>query len=102
MLVGSSIGVQFGPLVTHYVQGIFMRVVLGIATLIAALGAVLKLINILLGKPIIWLDIASITVTFTGLSLAVLMISFLFVMAKRYRNGQSIPVWTKSLVATTD
>ena len=102
MLVGSSIGVQFGALVTHYVRGICMRFVLGIATLIAAIGAVLKLTNILLWKTTAWLDIASITVTFTGLGLAVLMISLLFVMAKRYRNDQSIPAWTKSLIAQAD
>ena len=102
MLVGSSIGVQFGALVTHYVRGICMRFVLGTSTLVAAIGAVFKLINILLGKTTVWLDIASISVTFTGLGLAVLMISLLFVMATRYRNGQPIPAWTISLVAQTD
>ena len=55
-------------------------------------------------KPMgaVWLDIASITVTFTGLGLAVLMILFLFVIATRYRQGQPIPAWAESLVATND
>ena len=58
MIVGSSIGVQFGVLVTRYVRGICMRFVLAIATLIAAIGAVLKFTSILLGKTTVWLDIA--------------------------------------------
>jgi uncharacterized membrane protein YfcA len=102
MLVGSSIGVQFGALVTHYVRGVCMRFVLGIATLIAALGAIFKLIDILLGKITVWLEISSIVITFTGLGLAVFMIIFLFIMATRYRNGKSTPVWVKALMAVKD
>lgn len=102
MLVGSGIGVQLGATVTRYVRGMCMIFVLSTSILIAAIGAILKLSNILMGKTIGMLEMGSEAVIFTGLGLAVLMILLLFFMATRYRHGQSIPAWAKSLMRTTD
>jgi len=99
MIVPSSIGVQFGTLVTRYVRGVSVRLILGISILIAAIGAILKLLSILMGKAATWLEIGSVAVTFSGVGLAVIMIVVLFIMAIRYRHGQPIPIWLKSLVA---
>ena len=99
MLIASSIGIQFGVLVTRYVRGVSVRFILAISILIAALGAILKLLNTLLEKSAAGLEIGSLVITFSGMGLAVLMILTLFIMAIRYRRGHPIPVWIKSLVA---
>lgn len=102
MIVASSIGVQFGALVTRYVRGVSVRLVLGISILIAAIGAILKLLSVLLEKAPAWLEIGSLAVTFGGMGLAVIMILVLFITAIRYRHGQHIPAWLESLVAKED
>lgn len=99
MVVASSIGVQFGVLVTRYVRGVSARFVLGISTLIAALGAILKLLSIVLEKATTQLEMGSLAVTFSGIGLAVIIIFTLFIMAIRWRHGQYIPTWVKALVA---
>ncbi len=99
MVVASSIGVQFGALVTRYVRGVSVRFVLAISILIAAIGAILKLLSVLLEKAATWFQIGSLTVTFSGMGLAVIMILVLFIMAIRQRRGQHVPVWMESLVA---
>ena len=99
MLIASSIGIQFGVLVTRYVRGVSVRFILAISILIAALGAILKLLNTLLDKSAAGLEIGSLVVTFSGMGLAVLMILTLFIMAIRYRRGHPVPVWIKSLVS---
>ena len=101
MLVASSIGVQFGALVTRYVRGVSVRILLGVAILLFAVGTVLKLLGILLGKGAIWLETGSLVVTFGSIGLTVIMILALFVMALRYRSGQHIPTWAESLVSKT-
>ena len=98
MVVASSIGVQFGALVTRYVRGVSVRFVLAISILIAAIGAILKLLDFLLGEASTWSGMGSLAVTFGGMGLAVIMISALFIMAIRYRHGHYIPIWVKSLV----
>lgn len=98
MVVASSIGVQFGVLVTRYVRGVSARFVLGISILIAAVGAILKLLSIVLDKATTQLEMGSLVVTFSGMGLAVIMIFALFIMAIRWRHGQYIPNWVKSLV----
>jgi len=102
MLIASSLGVQFGALVTRYVRGLSARFVLGISILITAMGAILKLLNILLEKGTDLLEIGSLVVTFSGMGLAVMMILVLFIVAIRYRRGQYIPTWAESLVARRD
>jgi len=99
MLAASSIGVQYGVLVTRYVRGVSVRFILGISILITAMGAILKLSGTLLGKSATGLEIGSLVVTFSGMGLSVVMISILFIMAIRYRRGYHVPVWVKSLVA---
>jgi len=102
MLVASSIGVQFGALVTRYVRGISVRFVLGISILIAALGALLKLLNVIGDKPNAFLETGSTAVIFTGMGLAVLIIITLFTMAQRYRSGKSIPAWLEAFMSPED
>lgn len=99
MMVVSSIGVQFGALVTRYVRGVSVRFVLGISILMAAIGAILKLLSILLKEADTWLEIGSLAVTFSGIGLAVAIIVALFIAATRYHHDQHIPIWVKSLVA---
>ena len=100
MIIASSIGVQFGVIVTRYVRGVSVRLILGISILISAIGAILKLLSILLEKGATWLQMGSLAVTLSGMGLAVIMILVLFIMALRYHHGQYIPIWVKSLVAT--
>ena len=52
MVVASSIGVQFGVLVTRYVRGVAVRVILGISILLFAVGTILKLLDVLLEKGV--------------------------------------------------
>jgi len=102
MLLGSSIGTQFGALITQYVRGIAMRYVLVSSIILCVVGSILKLINILLPVSISWLQEAAVGITFGGMGLVIVMIGALFVMAIRYRRGQHIPAWVVSLVAKGD
>jgi len=102
MIIVSSIGIQFGALVTRYVRGLSVRFVLSITVLISAIGAILKLLSILLEKATTGLEIGSLAVTFSGMGLAVIIILALFIMATRYHHGQPIPTWLESLVARKD
>ena len=99
MLVASCIGVQFGAVVTRYVRGISVRYILGIAILLAAAGAVLKLLSVLLEGGAVWAEVGSLAVTFGGLGLTVMMILALFIIALRYRRGLRIPTWAESLIS---
>lgn len=102
MLIASCIGVQFGVSVTRYVRGLLVRFILGISITICAIGAVLKLANILLGGEAGGLETSSVAVTFGGMGLILLTIIALFAMALRYQKGQHIPGWVESLVAKED
>lgn len=102
MLVASCLGVQFGALVTRFVRGVSIRFVLGLSMLIAAMGAILKLLSILLEKAATWYGTGSLVVTFSGMGLAMIVILALFVVALRYQRGEHIPAWMESLVAKED
>ena len=102
MLIASSIGIQFGVLVTRYVRGVSVRLILGISILLFAVGSILKLLSILLEEATAQLGIVSLAVTIGSIGLTVAMILTLFIMAIRYRRGQYIPIWIKSLVARED
>jgi len=102
MLISSSIGTQFGALITQYVRGIAMRYVLIVSTLLCVLGSILKLINLLLPVPLPWLQKCAVGITFGGIALVVIIVIALFIMAIRYRRGQHIPAWVVSLVAKGD
>jgi len=99
MILGSSIGIQFGVLVTRYVREISMRYVFASSILVAVLGSILKLINILSESAITWLQTGVVAVTFGGLGLIMIMIASLFITAIRYRSGRHIPTWVESLVS---
>lgn len=98
MLIASSIGLQFGVLVTRYVRGVSMRFILGITILIVAIGALLKLLSILVNRYATLLQTGSLTVTFGGVGLAAMMIFLLFLMAIRHRRGQYVPLFIKALL----
>ena len=102
LLVSSCIGVQFGALTTRYVRGVSMRYVLAVSILICVLGAILKLLDILIELPGAWLRIGSVAVTFGGMGIVVAIIVGLFIIAIRYRSGKHIPIWVESLVAKED
>ena len=102
MVIASSIGVQFGVMVTRYVRGVSVRIILAISILLAAVGTILKLLSITLERATGALEAGSLGVTFIGMGLAVVMIEVLFIMAIRYHRGQRIPAWVRSLVAKED
>jgi len=102
LLIGSSLGMQLGALATRYVRGISMRYVFASSVLVAVIGSVLKLIDILSESAITWLQTGVVAVTFGGLGLIMVMIAGLFITAIRYRSGRYIPSWAESLVAKGD
>ena len=99
MLLGSSIGTQFGALITQYVRGISMRFILVMSIMCCALGSLLKLVILLFPTCAPWLQDLAVAITFGGMALVVATILGLFFMAIRYRKGQTIPAWVKPLVA---
>jgi len=102
MLLASCIGVQFGVLATRYARGLSVRLILGISILLFAIGAILKLVEILLEKASTWLETASVAVTFGSLGLTVIMVLALFITGLRYQSGQSIPTYLESFVVKGD
>jgi len=102
MVVAASIGVQFGVMVTRYVRGVSVRIILGLSILLLAVGTILKLLNVLMGEAITWPEIGSLAVTFGSMGLTVIMILVLFIMALRYRGGKNVPGWVESFVAKED
>ena len=101
MVVAASLGVQFGVLVTRYVRGVSVRILLGTVILLFAVGTILKLLDVLLGEAVAWPGVGSLVVTFGSLGLTVVMILVLFTMALRYHRGRHIPKWAESLVSIT-
>ena len=99
MVIASSIGVQYGVMVTRYVRGVSVRMILGISILLFAAGTVLKLFNVLLGEAFNWLGTWSIGVTLGSIWLIVMMILVLYIIALRYHRGRQIPAWAESLVS---
>ena len=102
MLVASCIGVQFGVWTTRYVRGLSVRSVLGILIIICAVGAILKLADVLLGEPAAWLEVSSVAVTFGGMGIVLILICALFMIGFRYSHGRHIPTWSKPFVARED
>ncbi len=99
MLLGSSIGTQFGALITQYVRGISMRYVLIISILLCVVGSILKVADLVLAVPPPWLQKCAVVVIFGGIGLVVAIIIALFVLAIRYRHGLTVPAWVKALVS---
>ena len=102
MMITSSIGVQYGAMVTRYVRGLSVRYVLGISVILCAVGAALKLFSGIYepGKTVF--ENVSLGITFGGIYLAVLMVLVLFIMGIRHRRGRKIPGWGMSFVASED
>jgi len=99
MVLASSVGVQYGVIVTRYVRGVSVRIILGFSIISFAVGTILKLLSLLLEKATAGLEIGSLVVIFGGIWLTVMMILVLFTVALRYRSGRYIPTWLESLVA---
>jgi len=99
LLLGSFIGTQFGVHVTRYVRAISMRYVFASSVLVAAIGSILKLTDIVSKSSIPWLQPVVIAITFVGLGLVLSMIVSLFIMSLMYRNGKRIPKRIESLVS---
>jgi uncharacterized membrane protein YfcA len=99
LLLASSVGVQIGASATRYVRGVSMRYVLGVCTLLAALGASLKLAGVLSNGDSAWSETGSQIVAFGGIGLAVVMVLSLFLLGIRYRRGRRVPSWTESLLS---
>lgn len=102
MVIASSIGVQYGVVVTRYVRGVSVRMVLGIAILLFALGTLLKLLGVFLGETNAWLDTASMGIVLGSMWLTLMIILALFILGLRYRQGRRIPQWAASLVSTEE
>ncbi len=100
MLVASSIGLQFGVLVTKYVRGVSVRFILGITILMVATGALLKLLSILVEEYAVPLQTSSLAFTFGSAGLSVMMIMTLHIMALRHRRGQRVPSFVMALLKT--
>lgn len=102
LLLGSSVGVQFGILVTRYARGIAMKYILAASMLVAVLGSILKLIDILSEGAIGWLQNGVFAITFGGMGLIVAMIVGLFIAGIRYKSGKQIPKRAESLMVSKD
>jgi uncharacterized membrane protein YfcA len=102
MMIESSVGVQYGALVTRYVRGLSVRYVLGVSVIMCAAGAALKLSGVVWEPNRTLFENISLGVTFGGIFITVLLILVLFVVALRYRRGRSIPGWTESFVASDE
>ncbi len=77
-----------------------MRFILGITTLIVAIGALLKLLSILVEEYAAPLQTSSLAVTFSSVGLSVMMIMTLYIMALRHRRGQRVPAFVTALLKT--
>lgn len=102
MMIASSIGVQYGALVTRYVRGLSVRYVLGVSVILCAVGAALKLSAVVWEPGKALFENVSLGVIFGGIYLTVMLILLLFLMALRYRRGRKIPGWTESFVASDE
>jgi hypothetical protein len=76
-----------------------MRYVFALSMLVAVLGAVLKLIEVISDGTVVWLQTGTIVITFGGLGLIVILIVSLCVFAARYRKGKPVPSLTVSLIS---
>jgi uncharacterized membrane protein YfcA len=98
MILGSSVGIYFGSLLTKYLREVSMRYILASAILVSVLGSIFKLITIIGNSADSWLNYGMTIVTFGGLALIVCILIGLYVVALRRRNGKNIPMWVQSLV----
>ena len=98
MLLGSSVGIYFGSLLTKYLREVSMRYTLASAIFVAVLGSIFKLVAVIGNSEASWLNYGMTITTFGGLALIVCTLIGLFIAAIRRKRGRYIPVWAQSLV----
>jgi hypothetical protein len=98
MIFGAAIGAQFGALATQYVTGPAVRLILSVAVTVGAVGAGVKLIDVLTDKSIGALKLISGGIMFGGMGLLVVLIGGLVVMGVMRDKGRAVPAWADSLV----
>jgi len=98
MIFGAAVGAQFGALATQYVTGPAVRLILSVAVTVGALGAGVKLMDVLTDKKVDMLDKLSAGVMFGGMGLLVVLIAGLVVMGVMRDRGRAVPKWADTLV----
>ena len=97
LLLGASVGTQVGSLATRYVTGPAVRLVLAFAVGVGALGAALKLADVITDNTFRLLDVAAAATLFGGMAILTLMVMGLLTLGILYQRGQQIPAWAQSL-----
>jgi uncharacterized membrane protein YfcA len=98
MIFGAAIGAQIGALGTAYVRGPGVRLILSVAVTIGALGAGVKLVDVLTDGNIAMLDMASKIIAFGGMGLLVALIGGLVALGVAHDRGRPVPAWADTLV----
>jgi len=98
MIFGAAIGAQFGALATQYVTGPAVRLILSVAVGVGALGAAVKLFDVLTDKSLAIADILSKAVMFGGMGLLVVLIGTLVTLGVMRDRGHAVPSWADTLV----
>jgi len=98
MIFGAAVGAQFGALATQYVTGPAVRLILAVAVTVGALGAAVKLADVLTDESLSLLDVVSKAITFGGMGVLVVLIAGLVVMGVMRSSGRAVPAWADTLV----
>jgi hypothetical protein len=80
------------------VTGPAVRLILSVAVTVGAVGAGVKLIDVLTDKSIGALKLVSGGIMFGGMGLLVVLIGGLVVMGVMRDRGRAVPAWADSLV----
>jgi len=91
MIFGAAIGAQIGALATQYVTGPAVRLILSVAVTVGALGAGVKLMDVLTDKKVDLLDKVSAGIMFGGMGLRVVLIAGPVVMGVMRDRGHAVP-----------
>ena len=83
VILGSSVGTQLGAIATRYVSGLSMRYVFAASVAIALFSSILKPVDFISGSAFHWMHNGTVLVTFGGLSMLVVTITYLFTRAFR-------------------
>jgi uncharacterized membrane protein YfcA len=98
MIFGAAIGAQIGALATQYVTGPAVRLILSVAVTVGAVGAAVKLTDVVTDKKLAVLDAASAIIMFGGMGVMVVLIAGLVVMGVMRDRGRAVPAWADTLV----
>jgi hypothetical protein len=99
MISGAMLGAQIGSLATQYVRGPAIRYILSYSLILATLGAVFPLVNVLTGQKYEILSLLAVMLTLGQMIFLCLFILSLVVFAVRHRKGKWVPPWVPPLVA---